>query len=73
MGHSYFRRCRWKRRPWSVLALLRLELRRKGIFLPTILDLVLNLYQGSGGDTIGALFTPLYVQMSMYAGTVICM
>jgi hypothetical protein len=30
-------------------------------------------YVGSGGSSIGALFTPLSTQMSLYAGTAICM
>lgn len=30
-------------------------------------------YVGSGGGTIGSLFTPLSTQLSLYAGTVVCM
>lgn len=33
----------------------------------------LNIPQGSGGNSIGSLFTPLAAQLSLYAGCVICM
>lgn len=30
-------------------------------------------YVGSGGGTIGSLFTPLATQLSLYAGSAVCM